>query len=143
MTWQWPAFCVILYCLKCSIMSYKETKLYSILNNKCPHCHKGNFFETNNPYELKKFAHMNRRCAVCNEDFKKEPGYYFGATYVSYGLTVGFGIALYILLCVLFNVDAIFYLIIFSIILLILLPVFYRLARLIWINFFVTYENKK
>ena len=122
-------------------MSYKDTKLYSVLSNKCPHCHKGNFFETNNPYELRKFSHMNSRCPICNEDFKREPGYYFGATYVSYGLTVGFGIALFVLLCVIFSVDVISFLFIFSLILLILLPLFYRLARLIWINLFVSYDS--
>ncbi len=123
-------------------MNYDQTKLYSILNNKCPHCHKGNFFETHNFYHLKKFSKMNERCSVCNEDFRKEPGYYFGATYVSYGLTVGFGIALFLLFCVLFNGSAAFFLWIFSTLLILLLPIFYRLARLIWINFFVSYKKE-
>jgi uncharacterized protein (DUF983 family) len=118
-------------------MPFKETKLYSVLNNKCPHCHKGNFFITNNPYELKKFAGMNDRCPVCNEDFRREPGYYFGASYVSYALTVGFGIGLFLLLCVIFDVGLISFLWVFSIALLILLPVFFRLSRLIWIHMFV------
>lgn len=122
-------------------MSYKESKLYSILNNKCPHCHKGNFFETNNPYDLKRFSRMNSKCPVCHEDFRREPGYYFGATYVSYALTVGLGIALYIILSVILDMDAISFLIIFSIILVVLMPVSYRFARLIWINFFVKYKK--
>ena len=122
-------------------MNYKQTKLYSILNNKCPHCHQGNYFETNNFYDLKKFSKMNKNCPVCKEDFMREPGYYFGATYVSYGLTVAFGIALYILLSVLLNFDTITYLIILSILLVILLPVFYRLARITWINLFVAYKK--
>jgi uncharacterized protein (DUF983 family) len=123
-------------------MAFGETKLYSILNNKCPHCHKGDFFETNNPYHLKRFAQMHERCAQCNEDFKREPGYYFGATYVSYGLTVGFGIALFLVVCVVLKMDAIPYLIIFSGLLLALMPVFYRSARLIWINLFVSYKKE-
>jgi uncharacterized protein (DUF983 family) len=122
-------------------MNYKETKLYSVLNNKCPHCHEGNFFETNNPYNLKAFSKMNERCPICNEDFRKEPGYYFGATYVSYGLTVGFGIVLFLLYCVAFNGSAISFLWVFGILLILLLPVFYRSARLIWINFFVNYKK--
>lgn len=122
-------------------MEYHKTKLYSILNNKCPHCHKGDFFKTSNPYNLNKFSRMNSRCSLCNEDFQREPGYYFGATYVSYGLTVGFGIVLFILLCVIFDVEAIPFLLIYSALLIILLPLFYRYARLIWINFFVNYEK--
>jgi uncharacterized protein (DUF983 family) len=124
-------------------MDYQRSKLYSVLNNKCPHCHKGNFFITNNPYDLARFSRMNQRCPVCDEDFRREPGYYFGATYVSYGLTVAFGLALYAFFCVLFNFDTIHFLVAFSLILFLLLPLFYRFARLIWINFFVSYEDKK
>jgi uncharacterized protein (DUF983 family) len=122
-------------------MSFKQSPLYSILNNKCPHCHHGNFFETNNPYDLKKFARMNKRCPICNEDFRREPGYYFGATYVSYALTVAFGIVLFLLLCVAFEVDVISFLLIFSSFLIILLPILYRFSRLIWINLFVKFKN--
>ncbi len=123
-------------------MNYQETKIYSIVNNKCPHCHKGNFFETGNLYNLKSFSKMNERCPVCNEDFRREPGYYFGATYVSYGLTVGFGIVLFLLFCVLFNGDVTHFLWTFSILLILLLPAFYRIARLIWINLFVNYKKE-
>lgn len=122
-------------------MNYKESKLFSIMNNKCPHCHKGNFWETSNPYDLKRFSKMNTRCPVCNEDFKREPGYYFGATYVSYGMTVAFGIILYAILYGLFEIEVVPFLITFSILLILLLPVFYRLARITWINMFVHYSK--
>ena len=121
-------------------MSLEESHLYSILNNKCPHCHKGNFFETSNPYDLSKFAKMNSNCPVCNEDFRREPGYYFGATYVSYALTVAFGVGLFLLLCVGFKMEVIPFLLVFSCLLILLLPVFYRYARLIWIHMFVKYK---
>jgi uncharacterized protein (DUF983 family) len=121
-------------------MNYQQTKVYSILNNKCPHCHEGNFFESNRVYDLKNFSTMNKQCPVCKEDFVREPGYYFGASYVSYALTVAFGIALYIALNVLINIDSTAFLIIFASMLILLLPLFYRLARIIWINFFVNYK---
>lgn len=121
-------------------MNYSQTKLYSVLKNKCPRCHQGNFFETNYPYDLKNFSRMNARCPLCNEDFQREPGYYFGATYVSYGLTVGFGIALFVLFCVVFNFGTIPFLLIFTALLILLLPLFYRFARLIWINLFVNFK---
>lgn len=124
-------------------MSNKKSPLYSIFNNKCPRCHEGNFFETSNPYNLKKFGNLNDRCPNCNEDFRREPGYYFGATYVSYGLTVSFGIALFLIMCVLFSVEVIPFIITLSILLFILLPIFYRFSRIIWIHLFVKYRNKK
>lgn len=122
-------------------MEFRKTKVYSILNNKCPHCSQGNFFKTNHPYNLKEFGIMNKKCTLCNEDFIKEPGYYFGASYVSYALTVGFGIALYLLLGIILEMETLSFLIIFSSLLIVLLPLLYRISRLIWINFFVSYSE--
>jgi uncharacterized protein (DUF983 family) len=124
-------------------MSFKDTKAYSVLANKCPHCHEGNFFKDNNPYNLKVWWHMNPKCPVCGEDFKRETGFYFGAVYVSYALTVAFGLALFALLCVAFSMEIVPFLVVFSVFLIVLLPVFYRLARLIWINIFVKYKGSK
>ena len=76
-------------------MSFQETKLYSVLAAKCPKCHKGDFFETSNPYNLKKFDKMHKKCPECGQDFELETGFYYGAMYVSYGLTVMFGLIVY------------------------------------------------
>jgi hypothetical protein len=66
----------------------KGTKLYSILGNKCPRCHEGDFFMTKNPYNLKKFDKMHERCSVCSEKFDKEPRFFYVAMQVNYALTV-------------------------------------------------------
>lgn len=84
---------------------------------------------------------MNQRCEVCNEDFRREPGYYFGAMYVSYALTVGFGVMLYLLMRVGLAATVTQFFVSFVVMLVVLMPVFYRTARLIWINFFVRYEK--
>jgi uncharacterized protein (DUF983 family) len=122
-------------------MSLKDSTLYSIAANKCPHCHEGNFFIASNPYHLTQATHMHQRCEVCNEDFRREPGFYFGAMYVSYALTVGVGIAMYLLLRVYLDFSVTQYFVSFIVSLLLLLPVYYRTARLIWIHFFVSYEK--
>jgi uncharacterized protein (DUF983 family) len=124
-------------------MSFKQTRLFSILNNKCPRCHEGNFFEDNNPYHLKKFDKMNLHCSVCNEQFEPEIGFYYGAMYVSYGLTVAFGVGLFVLLCVLLNLDTMLFIITFAILQVLLMPVFYRISRLTYINIFVKYKQFK
>ncbi len=80
---------------------------------------------------------MNDCCPNCKEDFKRESGFYIGAMYASYGLTVFYGIALFLLMVILFNLNVWTYLITFSISLILLLPVIYRKSRLIWINLFV------
>ncbi len=124
-------------------MSFNQTRLFSILNNKCPRCHEGNFFEDNNPYHLKKFDKMNLHCSVCDAQFEPEIGFYYGAMYVSYGLTVAFGVGLFILLCVLFNLDTMLFIITFAILQVLLMPVFYRISRLAYINIFVKYKQFK
>jgi uncharacterized protein (DUF983 family) len=122
-------------------MLYQQSALYSILNNKCPRCHKGNFFENNNPYNLKKFDKMHKHCPVCNEDFERETGYYYGAMFASYALTVIFGVLVFVIMCVVFNFDAMTFLIVFAILQLLLMPIFYRVSRLMWINIFVRYKK--
>jgi uncharacterized protein (DUF983 family) len=124
-------------------MSFKQTALYSIINAKCPRCHEGDFFETRNPYNLKKFDKMHKNCPVCGEDFERETGYYYGAMYASYGLTVLFGVIVFLLMCMVFNLDTITYLITFVILQIVLLPVFYRASRLLWINVFVRYKKEE
>jgi hypothetical protein len=116
----------------------KGTRLYSIFKNKCPRCQEGDFFVTSNPYDLKNFSKMNDHCSVCNESFSREPGFYYGAMYASYGLTVLLGLILFVLLVWLAGIDIIIFLVIFSLLVIVLMPVMYRLSRLIWINLFVS-----
>lgn len=54
----------------------------SIWHYKCPRCRKGDLFIA--PFDIKKPLNMNERCAYCNQSFEPEPGYYFGAMFISY-----------------------------------------------------------
>ena len=66
----------------------KGQKLYSILKFKCPHCHEGEFFEDRNPYNLSSMSKTFERCPKCDRKFSMEPGFYYGAMYVSYAIGV-------------------------------------------------------
>ena len=44
-----------------------------------------------------KFGEMNESCSVCNQDFKIEPGFYIGSTYVGYAFSVALSMAVIIL----------------------------------------------
>lgn len=59
-------------------------KIYTIVTLKCPSCGKGNLFKYQNPYKLKHLYDMNTNCPLCNQDFEIEPGFYWGAMYLSY-----------------------------------------------------------
>jgi uncharacterized protein (DUF983 family) len=119
----------------------KSTKIYSVLGNKCPHCHQGNFFVSNNPYNLKTFHVMHNECPVCNEDFKKEPGFYYGAMYMSYSLTVAVAVLWAIALNVLNMYEPFTYVVSFAVLIIALFPIMYRSARLGYINVFVHYNK--
>ncbi|MCE3228868.1 MAG: hypothetical protein K0S32_3419 [Bacteroidetes bacterium] len=80
---------------------------------------------------------MHDTCSACGESFSREPGFYYGAMYASYGLTVFLGISLFLLTVVLLKLDIWYFLISFSILVFVLMPVIYRKSRLIWINLFV------
>lgn len=119
---------------------FKATRLYSILFNKCPCCHKGSFFIDGNPYRLKHFDKIHSHCSYCQEDFVREVGFYYGAMYVSYGLSVGIGIGLFLILVVWAGLNVLPFLICYSLLILFLSPWVFRKSRLVWINLFVRFN---
>lgn len=120
-------------------MFNKGSKIYSIIHNKCPKCNEGNFFEDNNPLHLKKVLKMNSHCSFCGFKYEIEPSFFYGAMYVSYGLTVGASIITsFILFFLGLNLLQIF--ISIFIMLILFTPVTLRLARLIYSNMFVDYD---
>lgn len=122
----------------------KGKRLYSILNNKCPRCHEGDFYVNSHPYQFKDFGKNHETCSHCGYKFDKEPGYFYGAMYVSYGLTVAFSVAIAVAIVVLFPGSS--YKVYMAAIILglfILMPISFRLSRLIWMNLFQHYESPK
>jgi uncharacterized protein (DUF983 family) len=56
-----------------------------ILHQRCPRCRSGAIFR----YSIfRGFPRMHERCPVCDLKFEREPGYFLGAMYVSYGLAL-------------------------------------------------------
>ena len=121
-------------------MLRKGTKIYSIINNKCPKCNEGNFFEDNNLLHLKKVMKMNSNCPQCGFKYEIEPSFFYGAMYVSYALTVAFAIAIFVI-CHLLSLSLIATLIAIVISLVVLTPMTMRISRILYINMFVHYEK--
>lgn len=63
------------------------SKASAIAQCKCPQCRKGNMFKSG-PLNLKQFTEMNTDCSECGLHFEIEPGFFWGAMYVSYAITV-------------------------------------------------------
>lgn len=116
-------------------------KLYNILKFRCPRCHKGDFFE-GRIYQLSKMGKVKKSCSKCDLKYEMETGFFYGAMYVSYALGVALGVSVWVLQ-LLFVPDAspiaLFLAIVLSVIL--FYPLVYALSKIIWINFFVNYEN--
>ncbi len=52
---------------------------------KCPRCRQSSIFSE--PFEISKPLEMPERCAHCNQKLEPEPGFYYGAMFVSYILS--------------------------------------------------------
>jgi uncharacterized protein (DUF983 family) len=114
----------------------------STVANKCPRCHKGTIFKKNNPYSFRGSLEMRESCSECNLKYEREPGFFYGALYVSYALTSGIFIIWFLadLLWIHMNTITLAVLVVLTV--LILFPVVFRSARIIWLNFFVRFDKK-
>ena len=118
-----------------------KSLFYSVLWNKCPQCHESDVFTTNKAYDLKQFDKMNESCSVCGLKYEKEPGYFFGAMYVSYALMVGWFVITWIADSFIFHSETWQYLTFVIITIILFMPLTFRISRLIWLNLFVKYNK--
>ena len=121
----------------------EKSKLYSIFSNKCPRCHEGNFFKYKISFNPKKISTIHNSCSKCNLKYMMEPSFYFGAMYINYAITVLLFVSIFIITKVILDLSIIQSFASIIAITLILSPVSLRLSRIIWINLFVSYKNKK
>ncbi|WP_372793099.1 DUF983 domain-containing protein [Lutibacter sp.] len=118
----------------------KGSKLYSILFNKCPKCHEGDFMIEKNIFKLHKAFKMHENCSECGFKYMMEPSFFYGAMYVNYGLTVGLAIVTFVISTLVFHLNLLQSFIPIVVILILTAPITIRLSRIIWINLFVSYD---
>lgn len=86
---------------------------------------------------------MNERCSACEQSFEPEPGFYFGAMFVSYGLNTGLFIAVWVGLSALVeDYSLTMLLVLMGLTVVIFLPFTFRLSRSIWIALFVRFQKE-
>lgn len=127
-------------------MADPKPGVINLLKCKCPRCRIGDMFEYKNPYSTTKFMKMKDKCEVCQQPFDLEVGFYYGSSYVSYALTVALSVATFVAWWVLlgFSIhdNSLFYWLgANAVFLLILQPWLMRLARTLWLIFFVRYNK--
>ncbi|WP_420322229.1 DUF983 domain-containing protein [Flagellimonas sp.] len=109
----------------------------NILTNKCPKCSKGKIFKESNIYFNFNRPKMHENCPNCGFKYQKEPGFFFGAMYVSYGLTVAQGITTFLIASPFFEERFDLRIIAIIALVLVLLSSFnMRISRILWIYFF-------
>ena len=122
-------------------MLKKGSTLYSILTGSCPKCHQESMYEDQNPYHIANVYKMHENCSHCGLHYQIEPSFFYGAMYVSYGLTVAIGIAAFIISKVIIGLSLLQSFIAIILSLFALMPVTARLARNIYINIFVHFDK--
>ena len=116
----------------------------AMLQAKCPRCREGNMFKFS-LFKISKFSSMHQTCPACHQKFEVEPGFFIGAMYVSYAMSVGVflitGLALYHLFD---DPELWVYLTVVTTLVVSLLPFMYRYSRVLYLYWFggVHYQQK-
>lgn len=121
----------------------KGTKLYSISHFKCPRCQEGDIFVHKGAYVLKNMGEMYKSCPRCGLNYQPEPGFYYGAGYVSYAIAVALSVTVFVALLPFvhwYNFEI--YMIAIGFVLLVTAPLNFRVSRVVWLHFFNRYDEK-
>ena len=122
---------------------YTPSKSMAIIEGKCPRCQSGKMFK--HKAVSFNFMQMFDDCPVCKVHFEIEPGFFWGAMYVSYGITVAIMITLGLATLIIGN-DPDFWVYIGIIIpaFFIASPFTYRYSRILMLYFFssIDFEDK-
>jgi uncharacterized protein (DUF983 family) len=93
----------------------------------CPNCGGDRLFSS--------FVRMNEKCSTCGLKYEREPGYFWGATYISYGWTAGTMTFAYLVLHIFLEYSNA-YVLPPLLAYIVLFPIFFhRYARALWLAF--------
>lgn len=115
----------------------------AILKEKCPRCREGDLFKQ--PALSVGFYKMHERCSTCNQTFEPEPGFYFGAMFISYAMAVAMSVICWIILYFLLNPPFEAYVIVILFVNVVLLPFIFRFSRTLFLYGFggINYKSNK
>lgn len=120
-------------------MSSSLQIIQNTLALKCPRCRTGQQFKTGT-FSFDKPFDMHNTCPHCGQDYLPEPGFYYGAMFISYIFMGWFSIGLVMLLHWVFGLST---LVSFAILIALVSFFFvyiFRLARSIWLHINVGYD---
>lgn len=102
---------------------------------KCPRCRRGKMF-THSVFNLSKFQQMHLHCPVCAVSFEPETGFYWGAMYISYAVTVAMSVTIGVAMRLILGegVDINWYIGVIIAGMILFSPVSFRLSRAIMLH---------
>lgn len=122
----------------------EKSSIRAIAVCKCPRCRQGYLFQEPVGQFLKNRS-MYKKCTVCNLTFEPEPGFYYGAMFISYAVSVAMSVISGVVLFYFFNdPDMWVYLLTVVILMLLVSPFSYRYSRSIMIHAFggIKFDSK-
>jgi|RhiMetdeSRZDD1v2_1073273.scaffolds.fasta_scaffold636161_3 uncharacterized protein (DUF983 family) len=103
-------------------------KSLALLRQRCPRCLQGPIYRL--------WLTMHEQCPVCGMRYEREPGYFIGAMYVSYGMaTILIGLIMYLLYLALPDWDLGILVLMATGIFVPFVPMATRYSRVIWMYF--------
>jgi uncharacterized protein (DUF983 family) len=123
-------------------MFHKGSKSYSIFHLKCPRCHEGETFKSGS-WSFKKAFDMHERCPSCDLNYFPEPGYYYGAMFISYIVTGWFSLIFMGLFFWLLDLPQNTCWAMLIVFLTLNFVYIFRISRLMWLNLNVRYKPNK
>jgi uncharacterized protein (DUF983 family) len=113
-----------------------ESSSLALLALRCPRCHQGKLF-THSALSLTKFMDMPAECPVCGQTYEPEPGFYYGAMYISFGFALATFAVVGVLLYYFFGDPATWvYVVVVAIITLLSTPLVFRYSRALMLYLF-------
>lgn len=117
----------------------------ALAQGKCPRCRKGNMYKYG-IFNLTKFTEMHANCPVCGFKFEVEPGFFYGAMYVGYAISVATVITVFTAINILYpKADLSVFIGAIIVAILLMIPVNFRYSRIMMLYFFgnVKYQGDK
>jgi hypothetical protein len=127
-------------------MQKEKGRLVSMLTHDCPVCRQSSIYTNPQVYTFVDIGSMHKECPVCHANLVPETGFYFGAAYVSWGLTVALWVSVLIALKVLdaigwiefgFLTHPVTFLVTGMAATLVFFPYLFRLSRSVWAHMFI------
>ena len=117
-----------------------------MLTHSCPVCRKSSIYKNPAVYTFVQMGAMHAECPVCKANLIPETGFYFGAAYVSWALTVALWVSVLVALKVFdamgllefgFLTHPVTFLSSGIVATLLVFPYLFRLSRSIWAHMFI------